>query len=72
MIDSYIVLNILEHELMMLREAEYIHILRRTLVKVQLGIGRAILVITAVMIVYEACLIYAYADEENYRLRANL
>ena len=63
MMDSYIVLNILEHELMMLREAEYIHILRRTLMKVQLGIGRAILVITAVMIVYEACLIYAYADE---------
>ena len=54
MMDSYIVLNILEHELMMLREAEYIHILRRTLMKVQLGIGRAILVITAVMIVYEA------------------
>ena len=48
---------------MMLREAEYIHILRRTLMKVQLGIGRAILVITAVMIVYEACLIYSYADE---------
>ena len=54
MMDSYIVLNILEHELMMLREAEYIHILRRTLMKVQLGIGRAILVITAVMIVNEA------------------